>query len=167
MPGVIGADAGHTNPSSQVSRYGTPEITLANLRVLMRLRKWGQSDLARASQVHVSYVNQLLSGRRSNPGLGTLERLARAFGLSPAVLIDRRLQENELLNELSRAQLRLALQKGVSDHRAFYRFIDTPLAPISIDEWRRLAAVLDIALSSRRMPRTRGKKARTALRSRP
>jgi transcriptional regulator with XRE-family HTH domain len=127
-------------------------VALSNLRILLRLRGWSQSDLWRASNVHVSYINQLVSGRRGNPGLAKLEQLAAAFGLPVAVLVDRRLTDEELRRDLSRAQLRLAIKAGVREHRAFYKFIDTELAPASVEEWQRLADTLEIATSGRSRP---------------
>ncbi|MDE3095617.1 MAG: helix-turn-helix transcriptional regulator [Chloroflexota bacterium] len=115
---------------------------------MLRLRGWTQSDLARASGVHVSYINQLVTGRRTNPGLATLEQLARAFGVASAVLVDRRMRDQDLRSELSRAQLRLAIKTGVRDHRTFYKFIDTPLAPVSVEQWQRLRETLEIAETS-------------------
>ncbi len=73
-----------------------PDQPLQNVGRLLGLRGWTQTELAMVSGLGTAYVNQLLTGRKRSPTLDTLERLASAFRVSPAVLIDRRLSDAEL-----------------------------------------------------------------------
>lgn len=121
-----------------------PDQRLENVGRLLELKGWTQTELAKESSLGTAYVNQLLTGRKKSPTLDTLQRLASAFGVSPSVLIDRRLSEAELRTELSQGALRSALAAGIS-HPKFSRFRGTDEAPVTIEGWETLARVLEIA----------------------
>lgn len=121
-----------------------PNQRLQNVGRLLELKGWTQTELAKESGLGTAYVNQLLTGRKKSPTLDTLERLASAFGVSPSVLIDRRLSDAELRTELSQGALRAALAAGIA-HPKFSRFRGTDEAPVTIEGWERLARVLEIA----------------------
>lgn len=52
----------------------------------MKQRGWGLMDLHRASGLDAGGLSNLLAGKR-NPGLKTCKALARAFNLSPEVVL--------------------------------------------------------------------------------
>jgi transcriptional regulator with XRE-family HTH domain len=59
-----------------------------NVRRLRSERDWSQEELAhraKVSRVYVSYVEN----RRQIPTLVTLERMAKAFGVEPSILLQR------------------------------------------------------------------------------
>jgi len=58
-------------------------LRLAELR---KRRGWSQAELARRAGVHNSVVNRAERGQTSLT-LGTLEKLAKALGISPRSLI--------------------------------------------------------------------------------
>lgn len=121
-----------------------PHSRLHNLARLAELKGWTQTELARNAGVGTAYVNQLLTGRKKSPSLDVLDSLATALGVSAAVLIDRRLSNDELRTELSQGALRSALASGV-DHPKFSRFRGTIEAPLTVEGWQQLARVLEIA----------------------
>ncbi len=47
-----------------------------------------QAELARKTKLTEAYVSQLLSGKRKNPSLPTLKKLARALGVPVAELLE-------------------------------------------------------------------------------
>ena len=53
----------------------------------VRLKKnWSQGDIARTLGVHGSYISGLERGKR-NPSLLTIQKMARALGVSPKNLM--------------------------------------------------------------------------------
>lgn len=132
---------------------------LHNVDRLLQLSGWTQTELAERADIAVAYLNQLLTGRKKNPTLDTLQRIAAAFGLSSAVVIDRRLSDLELRTELSRAALRSAVKAGVVSHPKLGRFVGTDEAPVTVEGWARLARILKIA--DTRAPRRERPRGRT------
>jgi transcriptional regulator with XRE-family HTH domain len=66
---------------------GTARKLLAqNVRVLRLMRGWSQEALAEAAELDRSYIGDIERARR-NVSLDSLERLARAFGLTLTDLI--------------------------------------------------------------------------------
>ena len=63
-----------------------------NVRSGMEERDWSQDDLAAKMRVTKGYVSNLLNGR-AQPGLHTLEKVAKAFRVDPSEL----LSEKELI----------------------------------------------------------------------
>lgn len=59
----------------------------SNLAEMMERTGWTNKDLAEELGVSQSHISHLLTGYR-NPGLGTLQAIATALGVSPASLID-------------------------------------------------------------------------------
>ncbi len=47
-----------------------------------------QAELARKAELTEVYVSQLLKGKRKNPSLAVLERLARALGVPMGELLE-------------------------------------------------------------------------------
>lgn len=140
-----------------------PDHRLRNLKRLLELTGWTQTQLASRAGLATAYVNQLLSGRKKSPSLEALDSLASAMGVSSAVLIDRRLSDEELRTELSQGALRAAIATGI-DHPKFALFRDTDVAPLSVEGWQALARILEIAdapkprgaMRSSRKPSNRG-----------
>ena len=120
------------------------EGRLQNLARLAELRGWTQTELAKQAGLGTAYVNQLLTGRKDSPSMDALERLAEALQVASAVLIDRRLTDDELRTELSQGSLRAAIAAGI-DHPKFARFRGTTEAPVTVEGWEQLARVLEIA----------------------
>ena len=58
------------------------------VRKLREEHTWTQEQLAAAAEVHWTYVSQVERGLK-NVSLYTLHRLAHAFGVSPASLLDK------------------------------------------------------------------------------
>lgn len=56
------------------------------LRELRKEQKWSQEDLAAKLNLHYGYIGLLERGERM-PGLATLDRIARCFGIKPVDLI--------------------------------------------------------------------------------
>ena len=80
------------------------------LRALRQQRGWSQAELAKRAKVTDAYVAQLETGKRWNPSLEVLRRLAKALGVAPADLhpgrrlmdpreVVRRLKLGEVLRE--------------------------------------------------------------------
>lgn len=68
---------------------GMDTMSVVGERVL-RLRErmgWSQSELAERSGLDASYISLLETGRRPNPGLETLVKLARALKTSISYLV--------------------------------------------------------------------------------
>ncbi len=146
MVSTVGGTRNILVVAAQARRF-TPSVRLhdlQNLGRLIQLKGWTQTELAAKSGLGTAYVNQLLTGRRKSPSLDALESLASAFGVSPSVLIDRRLSDDELRTELSQGALRAALAAGIA-HPRFSRFRGTAEAPVTIEGWDWLARVLAIA----------------------
>lgn len=66
--------------------YETREIFIANLRMVMHERGLTQKELAALSGLTEAQVCGYLKGR-SDPGLGSMGRLAEALRISPALLL--------------------------------------------------------------------------------
>jgi transcriptional regulator with XRE-family HTH domain len=47
-----------------------------------------QADVAKKAQLTEAYVSQLLKGKRKNPSLAVLKRLARALGVPVTELLE-------------------------------------------------------------------------------
>lgn len=58
------------------------------LRKLREQRGWTQGDLARKVRVTTAYICELETGRKKNPSLAVLRRLARALGASVSHLVE-------------------------------------------------------------------------------
>ena len=52
------------------------------IQLLRTARHWSQRTLAQRAQIGQSYLSQLESGHRPDPGIGVVIKLATAFGLS-------------------------------------------------------------------------------------
>ena len=143
-------------------QHQKPSPHVANIGRLLKILGMSQLDFARASGINLAYMNQLLSGRKTNPTLDALAKIASGFGLSVAVLVDQRLDEADLRRELSQAALRLALKRGVSEHPKFVRYIDTDQAPLTVADWERLGHVLVIAEGPSRRRRATAARNRVA-----
>lgn len=52
----------------------------------MAKKAWNQPDLSRQSGVSQTYISEILSGKKPNPGFHVLEKLAKAFNISIAEL---------------------------------------------------------------------------------
>lgn len=48
---------------------------------MRELRGWNQSELGRRSGIAIGMINQIESGRKNNPTLATLIKLAAAFDM--------------------------------------------------------------------------------------
>lgn len=116
-----------------------------NVERLLRIRAWAQKDLAERTGLGRTVINQLITGKRKNPTLGTLRLIAEQLGGSIDALVDRQLSDLELHTHLSRAALRAAVRGGVREDSRFAAFIGTPEAPVSVAEWERLARILEVA----------------------
>ncbi len=126
------------------------ESDLPNLARILALRGWDQKMFAAAAGVHHTYVNQMISGRRHNPTLAILRKFTECLGISIDVLLDKQLSDVELRTHLSRAALRRAALDGLDEHPRFAAFVGTPEAPVSVEEWQRLARILLIARPPRK-----------------
>lgn len=62
------------------------KVLAANLRVLRTARGWSQEEFADRCELHRTYIGAIERGER-NVTLTTLNRIARAFGISSAELI--------------------------------------------------------------------------------
>ena len=60
----------------------------ANLRKLREKHKLTQEQLAQLSEVDYKYIQRLEGKAPSSPSLNTIEKLAKAFKISPAKLLD-------------------------------------------------------------------------------
>jgi transcriptional regulator with XRE-family HTH domain len=58
----------------------------ANLDRLRIQKEWDRTELARKAGVSLPYVSQLLSGKRTNPRIAILRKLAKALGTTVAEL---------------------------------------------------------------------------------
>jgi transcriptional regulator with XRE-family HTH domain len=61
-------------------------ITL-RLRALRERRRWSQAELARRAGIGQSAISKIEAGKTKGVDLATLDRLARALGVSPRSLI--------------------------------------------------------------------------------
>jgi transcriptional regulator with XRE-family HTH domain len=52
------------------------------------MRDMTQAELAKKAHVTEAYISQLLKGKRKNPSLRILKRLARALGVPVAELLE-------------------------------------------------------------------------------
>ena len=132
---------------------------LPNLARILKIREWDQKTFAEETGVHHAYLNQLISGKRRNPTLATLRKLTECLGITIDALLDKQLSDLELRTLLSRAALRRAALDGLDEHPRFAAFVGTPEAPVSVEEWQRLARILSIASPKTR--RLRGHHARS------
>jgi len=62
------------------------ETLAANIRRELRVRKWRQSDLAKACEWPQSRVAEVLNSEH-NPRLDTVEIIAKAFGITTSALL--------------------------------------------------------------------------------
>ena len=58
------------------------------LRTLRQERGWGVRELAEKSSVPAGYISELENGRKANPGLDVLRRLAKALGVPVTELLE-------------------------------------------------------------------------------
>ena len=58
------------------------------LRVLREKRGWSQVKLATAAKVTGAYIAQIETGKKKNPSLDVLKRLARALGVPVTELLE-------------------------------------------------------------------------------
>ncbi len=65
----------------------TRELLASKVRMLRKLRGWSQEELADACGLHRTYIGGIERAERSC-GLDVLERLANAFGITLAELVD-------------------------------------------------------------------------------
>jgi transcriptional regulator with XRE-family HTH domain len=78
-----------------------------SLRRVRKLRGLTQEDLARRVRISSKYLSHLETGSRENPSLETIERLARALDVQPAVLFGGRLEdETGMVRQLDLDELR-------------------------------------------------------------
>jgi transcriptional regulator with XRE-family HTH domain len=57
------------------------------LRTLRQERGWGVRELAERAHVPPGYISELENGKKANPGLDVLRRLARALGVPVTELL--------------------------------------------------------------------------------
>lgn len=57
------------------------------VKELRKARQWTQADLARVSGLNPNYIAALETNRKPNPTRGTLDKLARAFGITLGELV--------------------------------------------------------------------------------
>lgn len=60
----------------------------AKIRAARQARNWTQAELAEASGISLNYIKQLEGGHKPNPTQDTLQKLARAFGISLDELVE-------------------------------------------------------------------------------
>lgn len=58
-----------------------------HLKELRKQRKLTQEELAYRAELEYKYIQRLEGKKPSSPTLNTIEKLAKAFGLSPAELL--------------------------------------------------------------------------------
>lgn len=68
-------------------KYEARELLARRIRALRRERKWSQEKLAEESGLHRTYIGGIERAVRSC-GLDTLDRIAHAFNISLAELLD-------------------------------------------------------------------------------
>lgn len=85
------------NMSTDMATQTTTETLAANVRGQMSARGWNQTRLAKECGWPPSRITELLQGKY-DPRLGTLEKLAAAFGMSAAALLAPSLESSEPLN---------------------------------------------------------------------
>ena len=69
-------------PASLIAVFGE------NVRYRRKWRRWTQEDLAARANLHPMAISQI-ERAKGNPTLATVETIARALRLDPAVLLDR------------------------------------------------------------------------------
>ena len=58
------------------------------LKALREERGWSQAQLGQKADVTAAYVTQLETGKKKNPSLEVLKRLARALGVPVTELLE-------------------------------------------------------------------------------
>ena len=58
------------------------------IRALRIHRKLGVRELAEKANVPAGYISELETGKKGNPGLGVLRRLAKALGVTVGELLE-------------------------------------------------------------------------------
>ena len=66
----------------------TPQMLSVLLTRVRTERELTQRDLAKRAKVTEAYISQLESGRRKNPSLPVLKRLAKALGVRVTALLE-------------------------------------------------------------------------------
>jgi transcriptional regulator with XRE-family HTH domain len=61
---------------------------MSKLKLLRNLRNMTQQQLSRKSGVSQAYINELENGRKANPSIGIISKLAFALGVSVKELFD-------------------------------------------------------------------------------
>ncbi len=58
------------------------------MRRLRHAKGWTQVDLAKKSGLTQAFISQLEAGRQKNPGIASLQRIAKALGVTIAELVE-------------------------------------------------------------------------------
>jgi transcriptional regulator with XRE-family HTH domain len=66
----------------------TPRRLKTVLKALREDRGWTMAELAKKADVTDAYIAQLETGKRDNPSLDVLKRLARALGVPVTELLE-------------------------------------------------------------------------------
>ncbi len=70
-------------------RYHKSEVIILRLKELRLSKNITQIRIAKDSGLSQSYINELESGKKTNPTIQTLEKLAKALGVSIAELTEK------------------------------------------------------------------------------
>jgi transcriptional regulator with XRE-family HTH domain len=62
-------------------------VDVARIQTWSKERGWSQTDLAKRAELNKDSMSEIWRGK-SMPRMATLERLAKAFGMTPAELLD-------------------------------------------------------------------------------
>jgi ribosome-binding protein aMBF1 (putative translation factor) len=84
---VAGSRAGQASGSARSSVH---EVLTLELRRLLAEQGVSKEELARRIGEPVTYVDDILSGRRKDVGIGEAEGIANALGVEDTVLVKRR-----------------------------------------------------------------------------
>ncbi len=77
----------HPGPEPNQDPHPTRHLLAQRLRLLRTLRGWSQETLAEQAGLHRTYISGIERAER-NLGLDNLDKLAQAFGLTVANLLE-------------------------------------------------------------------------------
>ena len=73
----------------RIKRYRKSEVIILRLKELRLSKNITQIRIAKDSGLSQSYINELETGKKTNPTIQTLEKLAKALGVSIAELTEK------------------------------------------------------------------------------
>lgn len=73
----------------RIQRYCENEVMILRLKELRLSKNITQIKIAKDSGLSQSYINELETGKKNNPTIQTLEKLAKALGVSVAELTEK------------------------------------------------------------------------------